>query len=95
MAGPFGAGEKTITSAGTRETLVATATYVRAVVVIAKNGNTNQVYLGDETVDNTVNDGLDSGDSLPLNADVAFDLATIYVDVDTSGEGVDYYYVLG
>lgn len=39
------------------------------------------------------NDGLAPGDSLEIPVDGWLDLADIYVDVDTNGEGVDFYAV--
>ena len=42
----------------------------------------------------SANDGLDAGESLNMRTDEGwFDLSHIFVDVDTNGEGVDFYYV--
>ena len=84
-------GEKTVTAAGTAEALVAAARRVYSVLVKAKIGNTGQVYLGGSDVASGTNDGLDPGESVSLAARTAFDLADLFVDVDTSGEGVDFY----
>ena len=64
-------------------------------VIIAKAANTGQVYLGGPTVDNTVNDGLDAGESLSITPSRGHEiqLADIFIDVDTTGEGVDWYAV--
>jgi len=80
--------EKTVTTSGTAEALAATDK-VNGVLVIAKTGNTGQVYVGGSDVATTTNDGLDAGDALELPG--WLDLADIYIDVDTSGEGVDFY----
>jgi len=85
-------GEKTITTAGTQLALNA-STRVKSVVIIAKSANVGQVYVGDSTVDNTINDGLDAGESLSIEALDWMDLADIFLDVDTNGEGVDFYAV--
>ena len=87
--------EKTVTTAGTAEPLLVEAeTRVSALTIIAKAGNAGQVYVNDYSVDNAVNDGLDAGESLIMKTDEGwFDLSHIFIDVGTSGEGVDFYYV--
>ncbi len=87
--------EKTVTTNGTAEPLLVEAeTRVTSLVIIAKAANTNKVYVNDYSVDNTVNDGLAAGDSLSMSVDEGWlDLAHIFIDVDTNGEGVDFYYV--
>ncbi len=86
--------EKTGT-AGTPTKLAAATVKCASATVIAKSGNTGQVYIGGSTVDNTVNDGLAPGDALeiPAGGKPWFDLADFYLDVDTTGEGVDIYAV--
>ena len=86
------ASEKTVTAAGTAEAL-ASAQRVRSVTIIAKTTNTGQVYVGGSDVASTTNDGLNPGDELEIPADNWLDLADLYVDVDTNGEGVDFYAV--
>jgi hypothetical protein len=51
------------------------------------------VYIGGADVATTTNDGLDAGDVFNLNLGPAHhvDLSTIFIDVDTNGEGVDFY----
>ena len=87
------AGEKTVTAAGTAEALVAATQRAKAVTIIAKVGNTGQVYVGGSDVASTTNDGLNPGDELEIPADNWLDLADLYLDVDTNGEGVDFYAV--
>ncbi len=72
---------------------MAGANRVKSVVIIAKTGNTGQVYVGGSDVATTTNDGLDAGDSLEIESAGWMDLAAIYLDVDTNGEGVDFYAV--
>ncbi len=86
-------GEKTVATAGTAEALLGTSQRVKSVVIIAKKGNTNQVYVGGPDVAATTNDGLDAGDSITVEAVGWMDLADIYLDVDTNGEGIDFYSV--
>ena len=87
------AGEKTVTTAGTAESLVSTSQRVKSLVVIAKKGNTNQVYLGGADVASTTNDGLDAAETITIEAVGWLDLADIYLDVDTNAEGIDFYAV--
>ncbi len=86
-------GEKTVAVAGTAEPLVGASQRVKSVVIIAKKGNTNQVYIGGSDVASTTNDGLDSGESVTIEAVGWLDLADIYLDTDTSAEGVNFYSV--
>ena len=82
--------EKTVSASGTAEAL-SSSQRVKSVTIIAKSGNTGQVYVGGSDVATATNDGLDSGDAIEVNAESWMDLADIYLDVDTNGEGVDYY----
>ena len=82
--------EKTVSVSGTAEAL-SSSQRVKSVTIIAKSGNTGQVYVGGSDVATTTNDGLDSGDAIEITAENWMDLADIYLDVDTNGEGVDYY----
>lgn len=84
-------GEKTVTSAGTAVALVAATRHARSVVIVAKDGNTGQVYVGGSDVASTTNDGLAPGDALTISPATALDLADLYIDSDIAGEGVDYY----
>ncbi len=86
------AGEKTVATAGTAVALNASQR-VKAVTIIAKSGNTNRVYLGGADVSSSTNGGLGAGESISLEAVNWMDLADIYVDADTNGEGVDFFAV--
>jgi hypothetical protein len=85
--------EKTVTAAGTAEALSASSQRVRSLSVIAKTGNTGQVYVGGSDVASSTNDGLAPGDTLMVPSLNWLDLSAMYVDVDVSGEGVDFYAV--
>ena len=90
----FFSSEKTVATAGTAVAL-SSSQRVKSVNIIAKAGNTGQVYLGGSGVASTTNDGLAPGDALEVVAVNWIDLKDIYIDVDTSGEGVDFYAVKG
>lgn len=90
----FISGEKTVSATGTAEALVAATQKAWSVTIIAKAGNTNQLYVGGSDVATTTNDGLDAGESITLTVhqgQPAFDLNDIFLDVDTNGEGCDFY----
>jgi hypothetical protein len=80
--------EKTVTTSGTAEALAA-ARVVYGVTIVAKTGNSNQIYIGGSDVTTSTNDGLDAGDTLEIPGPL--DLGDIYLDADTNGEGVDFY----
>jgi hypothetical protein len=84
--------EKTVATSGTAEAL-SESQRVRSVTIIAKGGNTGNVYVGGSDVATTANDGLPAGDTLEIESANWLDLNDIYIDVDTNGEGVDYYAV--
>ena len=86
------ASEKTVSAAGTAEAL-ASAQRVKAVTVIAKDGNTGRVYVGGSDVSSSTNNGFLPGDAIEIPAENWLDLADIFIDVDTNGEGVDFYAV--
>lgn len=83
--------EKTVSAAGTAEALSSTSQRVAGLLIVAKSGNTGQVYVGGSDVASTTNDGLVPGDMLSIPVKNWLDLTDVYIDVDTSGEGVDYY----
>ena len=87
------ASEKTVAAAGTAEALVAASQRVKSLTLIAKTGNTGQLYIGGSDVAAATNDGIAPGDTLIVPADNWLDLNDVYVDVDVSGEGVEIYAV--
>ena len=82
-------GAKAVSSAGTAEALG--SGIFKALTIIPKVANTGQVYVGGSDVASGTNDGLDAGDTLVLADGRGVSLASVYIDVDTSGEGVDFY----
>jgi hypothetical protein len=82
-------GEKAVASAGTAEAL-GTGIY-HSLTIIAKSDNTGQVYVGGSDVASSTNDGLDSLDVITFTSEKGIDLAKVYIDSGTSGDGVDFY----
>lgn len=80
-------GQKTVSSAGTAEPLVGSSTEARQVIIKALSGNTNNVYVGDSSVDSSNGYVLASGKKVKFRV---ADLANVYLDVDTGGEGVSF-----
>jgi hypothetical protein len=82
-------GSKNVASAGTAEPLSAVGLGFVEVIIQAKKSNTGYIYLGDSSVDNT------NGIQLQPEASQALedgDLADLYIDADTNGEGVVFFY---
>jgi len=82
---------KAVTTAGTAVPLTATTiingqdgAFLQAAI-----GNTNNIYIGESTVDDTYA-ALSAGQTTPLPQN--FDLANLWIDADTNGESVVVYY---
>lgn len=88
----IGHGVKTVTSAGTDEAL-AGSTACKRVTIQAQSDNTNPIAVGGSGVDATIATGtgvlLFPGDVFELDID---NLADVYIDAITSGEGARYTY---
>ena len=84
-------GRKTVGTAGTRETLVASSTRARRVEITAETDNTGVVVVGGSTVvaaqASRVGTPLNPGDTMTIEID---DLQKIYLDSTVSGDGVTY-----
>ena len=80
-------GKKTVTTAGTQLALASSQIVTHGVRIKALVGNTNNVYVGDSSVSSATGYVLDAGEELYLQI---VNLATVYIDVDTNGEGVTY-----
>jgi hypothetical protein len=92
----FISGEKTVAATGTAEALLTDSggsSLYNALIVIAKNANTGQVFLGGTDVSSATNDGLDAGESVEFSSRHGFRLASIFIDVEVNAEGVDFYAV--
>ena len=93
-------GQKTVTTPGTAVPVVATETRCIQVVFQAMKTNTNDIYIGDLSVDYVTSQQvvLDAGESLSVLSSVEdglyVDLNEWYVDADTAGEGVTFVYLV-
>lgn len=86
-------GRKTVTAAGTAERLVSSNTSCRKVTIMAELDNTGYIVVGDSTVVATpaTRRGIPLSAGVSLTLDVE-DLYAIYIDAETSGDGVTYLY---
>ena len=86
--------QKAVAVAGTAVQLVASATPILSVLVIAEADNTGNIFLryGSDaaSVDSTNGLILTPGYGVTINAS---DLSDIYIDAETSGDGISYQYV--
>ena len=88
VPGSIGDGEKSVSIAGTRVQL-GSGTCIYA-IICAKPGNTGYIYVGGSTVSATSGVHLVALEKVRVDVD---NLDKIYLDADTGGEGVQYYYV--
>jgi len=80
-------GQKTVTTNGTAEALASSQALSAGVLIKALADNTNDVYVGDSSVDSSNGFVLAAGEEVFIEID---NLASVYIDVDTNGEGVSY-----
>lgn len=80
-------GRKTVADAGTPEAISSSSTLCYHVDVMALNTNTNPITIGAQGVDHGTQSGvrLAAGDSW---TGYDFDLSSLWIDVQTNGEGV-------
>ena len=94
-------GVKAVTTGGTAEVISATAILTKSVIIQAKRAggnNTGSVFIGDETLDAGVAEGIElkPGNTISFEAadpKTGLDLNQIYVDADTSEDGVVFVYI--
>lgn len=82
---------KNVTAAGTPEKLSSESLQVTSCVIQAKRSNTGNVYIGGSDVSSTTGTSLIAGQTYNLSlsgTDGLYDLQRLWLDVDTSGEGV-------
>jgi len=80
--------EKTVAVAGTAEALIIASTELYSGVEIqALSGNTNNIFIGDVSVDSTNGFILAAGEKKFIEIN---DLSKVYIDVTTNAEGVRY-----
>ncbi len=80
-------GQKTVTAAGTAETLAASQALVTGVYIKALAANTGNIYVGNSDVAAATGFVLAAGDLVFIEID---NLATVYIDAAEDGEGVSY-----
>jgi hypothetical protein len=80
-------GQKTITTPGTQEPLVASPTPCNRVWIRALHDNTENVYVGDSAVSSSTGYVLAADEAVELFID---DLGKVYIDVDVTTEGVKF-----
>lgn len=93
-------GQKAVTTAGTEEALVTGRPHemrVKTVTIRAHKDNTDDAYVGDETVSSIVGYILAPGETVTLEVDaeewkqgLSINLSKIILDVAQDGEGVSY-----
>ena len=87
-------GFQDVVSAGTAEALVSTDTYVVSVTMKARAGNSGNLFLGNSTVSSS-DSPVTAGSVITLeDSGHAFNLADIYVDAASSGDDLDFWYLL-
>lgn len=93
----FGSGTCTVAAAGTAVPLSAVNLMVHAVTIVANVGNTNNIYIGDSTVDRTTRklNPVAAGGSFPISTQAGFllNLKDVYIDADANNNGVTYTYL--
>lgn len=82
---------KTVAASGTAEPLVGIATPAKLVEITGLPTNAGNAYIGDSTVDATTNPGIVLSPGQVYGITIS-NIANIYVDVDTNGEGVSFNY---
>lgn len=91
VSGAITSGRKTVSSAGTAETLVATSTPCNEVIITAESDNTGTIAVGGADVVATSGSEkgsiLASGESMVLTVN---DAQLVYLDASVSGDGVAY-----
>lgn len=90
---------KTVSTAGSQEVLTSSTIYVSRAIFKGLAGNSNNVYIGGSDV-SSVKYPIDANEVVIIDAPsgpggvvIGFNLADVWVDVDTNGEGLDVMYV--
>jgi len=86
----IGDNSKNVTTAGSRVQLISSSTPCKYVIIVALATNTNSIYVGGSTVAAGRGRPLVALQSEKIDID---DVSKIYIDADTSGEGVTFAYV--
>ena len=95
---PGGFSEIITGTAGTALDLGGTSTLrkdiqVGALLIIARQSNTNRVYFGGTDVTTASNDGIGAGGQLSFEYSLSQKLDSMFITVKTTGDGVEIYAV--
>ena len=96
MAGRKGkivAGVATVSSAGTAVQLSSTDYRASGITIKAARANTDAIYIGDSTVDNS-SGKIFADQSLTFRFNPSHDISAIYVDADTNGNKAEFWVVI-
>lgn len=85
-------GQKAVTTAGTRVQVDTTSRPISALMLIAYSTNTGRIFYGGSDVASSTQKGLEPGESIVIQSieEEPFDIAGIYLDSATNGDGVDF-----
>jgi large exoprotein involved in heme utilization and adhesion len=90
---------ETVDSAGTAQAVVTSEVMTHSVEVSALDANTGDIYVGGSNVSSTNTIGLSAGETVTITAPTTdkgpemLDLSTVFIDADTSTEGVSLMYL--
>src|SRR3990172_6468678 len=92
LAGALTSGSATVTTAGTKVQVSATSTKIYWIDIQSKCDNTNYIYVGGSTLNNTIGISLTPCSMITLESGNAgkdpLNLTDIYIDSLVNGEGV-------
>ena len=90
VASAIDTGNKDVATAGVAVKLTASATPCKRLIITGKAANTNKIYIGGTSVASTDGTFIYASQTLQLEID---DVSKVYIDADTSSEGVQFTYV--
>ena len=83
----------TVSTAGTAVTISSTDFRASSITIKAARANTNAIYVGDSTIDNS-SGKIFPDQSITFNFNQNHDISAIYVDADTNGNKVEWWAVI-
>ena len=86
-------GVTTVSSAGTAVTFSSTDYRASGITIKAARANTDAIYIGDSTVDNS-SGKIFADQSLTFRFNPSHDISAIYVDADTNGNKAEFWVVI-
>jgi len=85
----MGDGAKAVTTAGT-QVVLASSTACKRVYITGKAANTNKIYIGGSSISSSTGTFIYASQTIIIDTS---NLANIWIDADTNGEGVQFTYV--